>query len=54
MAGGFPMGENAWRLIELARLASTERDLQKFLTLINEINELLMMKKEPLRQKLPN
>ena len=47
------MGENAERLIELARLASTERDLQKFLTLITEINELLTKKKEPLRRRLP-
>jgi hypothetical protein len=46
------MGENAELLIELARLASTERDLQKFLTLISEINNLLM-KKEPLQRKIP-
>ena len=45
------MGENAELLIELARLASTERDLQKLLTLISEINELLMMKKEPLQRR---
>jgi hypothetical protein len=48
------MEENADRLIELARLASTERDLHKFLTLISEINELLVMKKEPQRPKPSN
>jgi hypothetical protein len=44
------MQENTQRWMELAKLASTEQDPVKLLTLITEINELLLRKERRLIQ----